>query len=206
MHCFIPVLAHEHVQLLHVMSEDEKDWRQEECSLCQEVAHRDPLTPFVSIVCQVFFEPIGKVDKRANAVKGITSDFSASVTRGECHGSRFRSSVCAWSTPTWKLLISLHPSDGGGGLTAHGSAGHLCFVALAQDLIPRLDDGVTWRNCDRTHKPGSVNSAKRRRRNSTHLCLHAEKTDPQPFHGNKKGTDDLLILYNDWHAPFPLLC
>ena len=62
------------------------------------------------------------------------------------------------SRPTWKLFISLHPSDGGGGLTAHGGAGHLCFVALAQDLIPGLDDGVTWRNYDRTHKQNCVNT------------------------------------------------
>lgn len=54
--------------------------------------------------------------------------------------------------PTWKLFISLHPSDGGRRLAAHGGAGHLRLVAFSQDLIPGLDDGVTWRNWGRTNK------------------------------------------------------
>lgn len=48
--------------------------------------------------------------------------------------------------PTWQLLVSLHPPDGGGGFTAHGRARHLRLVALPQDLVPGLDDGVSWRN------------------------------------------------------------
>lgn len=60
-----------------------------------------------------------------------------------------RFSLCVRGRPTWKLFISLHPSDGGGRLTAHGSAGHLCLVALAQHLIPGLNDGVTRRDYDR---------------------------------------------------------
>ncbi len=63
-----------------------------------------------------------------------------------------------WGGLTWKLFISLHPSDGGSRLTAHGGAGHLCLVALAQHLIPGLNDGVTWRNYDRTHKQNLVNT------------------------------------------------
>lgn len=50
------------------------------------------------------------------------------------------------SSPTWKLFISLHPSDGGGRLAAHGGAGHLRLVALLQDLLPGLDDRVPRRN------------------------------------------------------------
>lgn len=67
-------------------------------------------------------------------------------------------SLCVRGRPTWKLFISLHPSDGGGRLTAHGSAGHLCLVALTQHLIPGLNDGVTRRNYNRTQKQNSVNT------------------------------------------------
>lgn len=61
------------------------------------------------------------------------------------------------NSPTWKLFISLHPSDGGSRLTAHGGAGHLRLVAFSQDLIPGLDDGVPWRNWGRTNKQNDVN-------------------------------------------------
>lgn len=70
-------------------------------------------------------------------------------------GIFYQSHCCV---PTWKLFISFHPSDDSSRLTAHGSAGHLCLVALAQDLIPGLDDGVTWRNYDMAHKQSSVST------------------------------------------------
>lgn len=66
--------------------------------------------------------------------------------------------MCGGSRPTWELFIPLHPSDGGSRLTAHGGAGHLRLIALAQHLIPGLDDGVTGGNYDGTHKQNSVNT------------------------------------------------
>lgn len=45
-----------------------------------------------------------------------------------------------------ELFVSLHPSDGGGGLAAHGGAGHLCLIALDYLPLPGLDDWVARRD------------------------------------------------------------
>lgn len=97
-----------------------------------------------------------KVHRRVNIRKWTKgSDFLhyKRVLREKTSGAMIVVYLFVWGRPpTWKLLISLHPSDGGGRLTAHGGTGHLCLIALTQDLIPGLDDGVTRRNCNRAHK------------------------------------------------------
>lgn len=106
----------------------------------------------------------------------------------------YENCLCARSRPTWKLFVSLHPSDGGGGLTAHGGAGHLRLVALSQHVIPGLDHGVTWRDYETKLSKHWVEYS-----TSTPLELHDEKTTEttykQSFLRHRTPTAGISILY-----------
>lgn len=84
----------------------------------------------------------------------MNCDLECNSKKHSCYERTIREAVTHTHTRTltWKLLIALHPSDGGGGLTAHGRAGHLRFVALAQDLVAGVDEGATWRHYIREKK------------------------------------------------------
>lgn len=98
--------------------------------------------------------------------------FSSTKTAQRLSPKHLNIVLCGWMVfslwpsrpPTWELLVSLHPPDGGGRLTAHGRARHLRLVALPQDLVPGLDDGVTWRNW---HGTESSLAAPRKQRTSS---------------------------------------
>lgn len=45
---------------------------------------------------------------------------------------------------TCQLFLPFHPSDGGGWLAAHGRAGELRLVPLADHVLAALDDWAAW--------------------------------------------------------------
>lgn len=47
---------------------------------------------------------------------------------------------------TCQFLLPFHPSDGGSWLAAHGCAGELRLVPLADQVLAALDDWAAWRD------------------------------------------------------------
>lgn len=66
--------------------------------------------------------------------------------------------------PTCQVVLSLHPSDGGGRLAADGYAGELRLVPLADHVLSALDDWAAWR--DWPHSSTNVQTDA-----CTHICF-----------------------------------